>query len=335
MDAKFEFPKTLVEATTVFANLNYATAFFSYLRWPNGVCCPHCGSEKVDYLPHRRLWQCRTDHPKNQFSVKIGTVFEECRLPIDKCLLAIWLEVNAKNSISSCEIARHLGCTQKTGWFLLHRVRFALKQGSLEKLGRNGVPVEADESYIGGRAVNMHKDKRAKLTGTGGFDKAVVMGLLERHSAKRHSTVRTEVLEKQPKQADIRAVIHKHVEPGAHLITDEHPAYKPLYTDYEHQFINHVNSYAEGIVHTNGLENFWALFKRCIKGTHVSVEPFHLAAYLDSEAFRFNNRKTNDAGRFAAAAPTVVGKRLTYKALTGALEGFMASGNTEGNDRPA
>ena len=244
---------------------------------------------------------------------------EDSPLGLDKWAVAFWLEVNAKNSISSYEVHRAIGITQKTAWFMLHRVRFAIKQKSLEKLGRNGGIVEADESYIGGRAVNMHKEKRAKLTGTGGFDKTVVMGLLERHSGKRHSTVRTEVLEKQPKQADIRTVIHKHVEPGAHLMTDEHPAYKPLYTDYEHQFVDHANKYAEGIVHTNGLENFWALFKRCIKGTHVSIEPAHLEAYLDSEAFRFNNRKVKDADRFRLATSGYHGKRLTYKALIGAL----------------
>lgn len=328
MSMETKIPKTLTEAVKYFADPMVALDYFVRVRWPKGIRCPHCGSDKVAFLANQNRWQCHVKHPRRQFSAKVGTVFEESPLPLEKWLVALWLEVNAKNSISSCELARALGITQKSAWFMLHRCRFALKQGTFEKIDRNAI-VEADESYIGGRAVNMHKDKRAKLTGTGGHDKAVVMGLLERRTSKKHSTVRTEVLEKQPKQADIREVIHKHVEPGAHLMTDEHPAYKPLYSDYEHQFVDHANKYAEGIVHTNGLENFWALFKRCIKGTHVSIEPFHLAAYLDSEAFRFNNRKTNDAGRFATATPGVVGKRLTYKALTGALEGLAGSGKIE------
>jgi transposase-like protein len=330
MDTKLKTPKTLIEAVLYFSDLDIAHQFFVEVRWPKGVICPRCGSEAVRYLPKYRRFQCNHKHDRRQFTVKTGSVMEDSPLGLDKWAVAFWLEVNAKNSISSYEIHRALDITQKSAWFMLHRVRFALKQGSFEKMGRNGVPVEADESFIGGRAVNMHKAKRAKLTGTGGYDKAVVMGLLERHSGKRHSTVRAQVLPKQPKPDEIRAVIHKHVEPGAHLMTDELPAYKSLYTDFEHQFVDHANKYAEGIVHTNGLENFWSLFKRCIKGTHVSIEPTHLEAYLDSEAFRFNNRKVNDSGRFLLATSGYHGKRLTYKALIGALEPYTADENDKG-----
>jgi hypothetical protein len=315
---EIRFPESLVEAVRQFSNLDFSTHFFAAMRWPMGVCCPHCGSMAVDYIANRRVWQCREKHSRSQFSVKIGTIFEECRLPIDKCLIAIWLEVNAKNSISSYEVGRHLDITQKTAWFLLHRIRFALKQGSFEKMGRNGVPVEADETYIGGLAKNMHAKKRAlKITGSGSKDKTAVMGLLERHSSKKHSTVRAEVLPKHPTAEDMYRIIHKNVEPGAHLMTDELQAYKHLYTDFEHQFIDHATKYAEGIVHTNGMENFWSLFKRCIKGTHVSIEPFHLAAYLDSEAYRFNNRKTDDGNRFLGVLGIVSGKRLDYRTLIG------------------
>jgi transposase-like protein len=271
---------------------------------------------KVDYLPHRRLWQCRENHSRNQFSVKIGTIFEECRLTIDKCLIAIWLEVNAKNSISSCEIARTLGVTQKTGWFLLHRIRHALHVGSFDtKL--QGV-IEADETFIGGRAINMHKAKRAaRIKGTGGAAMTPVMGLLERHDGKKHSTVRAMVLADRKKKT-IHEVIHKNVEPGSSVYSDALPSYNDLAPTFAHDFIDHAEAYVKDkVVHTNGLENFWALFKRCIKGTHVSVEPFHLFRYVDSEAYRFNNRQTNDAGRFLAAMQGVEGKRLTYKNLIG------------------
>jgi hypothetical protein len=248
---------------------------------------------------------------------------EQSPLPLEKWLACWWYEVNCKNSISSYEIHRELGVTQKTGWFMLHRIRFALKQKTLEKMGRRGVPVEADETFIGGRSENMHKHVRArKIKGRGQVGKTIVMGLLERHSGKKHSTVRVEVLPKHPTQEDMHDIIHKNVEPGAHLMTDDHAAYKRLYGDFEHQFVDHASRYAEGIVHTNGLENFWSLFKRCIKGTHVSCDPQHLHAYLDSEAFRFNHRKTDNANRFRMISTDAIGKRLMYKTLIAAREEY-------------
>jgi transposase-like protein len=321
--------KTLTEAIECFADPNNAHELMVRIRWPGGeICCPNCGSLRVRYIQTRRQWECREQHAKRRFSLKTGTIMEESPLALKTWLAAIWLEINAKNSISSCEIARALGITQKSAWFVLHRVRFAIKQRSFEKMGRNGIPVEADETYVGGLAKNMHKKEReAKIKGTGGSNKTAVMGLLERHDGKKHSTVRAEVLSNVQRQT-LHAIIHKNVEPGAHLMTDELSAYKALYTDFEHQFVDHTNRYAEGIVHTNGLENFWALFKRCIKGTHISVEPFHLAAYLDSEAFRFNDRKVKDGDRFMLALGSVSGKRLTYKALIGASE--VAPGSDKG-----
>ena len=215
---------------------------------------------------------------------------------------------------------------------MLHRIRFAIKQKSFEKMGRNGVPVESDETFIGGLSKFMHAKKRAeRITGRGQTGKAVVMGLLERHSGSKSSKVRAMVLPKHPSKDDIREVIHKNVEPGAHLMTDEAAAYRGLESDFEHQFVDHTNKYVDGVIHTNGLENFWSLFKRCIRGTHVSVEPFHLLAYVDSEAFRFNNREVKDGDRFARAMDGISGKRLTYKALIGALEEFPRSDKGEGN----
>jgi transposase-like protein len=311
-----KYPKTLIQAVRVFSDLDYATMFFAAIRWPKGVRCPHCGSDQVDYVAKRRVWECRTGHARKQFSVKIGTIFEECRLSIDKCLIAIWLEVNAKNSISSYEVARHLGCTQKTGWFLLHRVRAALKQGTFEKIGGKGEIIEADETFIGGLSRNMHKSKRAKLRGTGGMDKTPVMGLLARHTEDAPSYVRATVLPNVRRET-LHDVIHQNVEPGSQVFTDAWKAYKQMDPRFFHDFVDHAEAYVKGAVHTNGLENFWSLFKRCIKGTHVSIEPFHLEAYVDSEAFRFNNRKNDDGGRFLTALPGVEGKRLTYKSLVG------------------
>jgi transposase-like protein len=311
-------PRTLMEAIKFFSDPDIALAYMSKIVWPNGPTCLHCGSQKVSFIATRRIWKCSTCPGRKQFSIKVGTVMEDSPLPIDKWLAAMWMEANSKNSISSYEIHRALGITQKSAWFMLHRIRFAIKQKTFTKMGRNGVPVESDETFIGGLSKFMHAKKRAeRITGRGQTGKAVVMGLLERHSGKKHSTVRAMVLPKHPSKDDIRQVIHKNVEPGAHLMTDEAAAYQGLQADFEHQFVDHANKYVDGVIHTNGLENFWSLFKRCIKGTHVSVEPHHLLAYVDSEAYRFNNRKTDDANRFVGVLKNVSGKRLDYRTLIG------------------
>ena len=309
-------PKTLMEAVKYFADPKITLEYFVKIRWPKGIRCPHCGSDKVSFLANQNRWQCHTKHAKRQFSAKVGTVFEDSPLPLDKWLVTMWLEVNAKNSISSCEVHRALGITQKSAWFMLHRVRHALHVGSFDSKLQG--TIEADETFVGGLSKNMHKDRRAKtIKGPGVHGKTAVAGLLARHGGKKHSTVRAEVLPNTNREA-LHALIHKHVEPGSTVYSDAWKAYRQLAPQFVHDFVDHAEAYVKDkVVHVNGLENFWALFKRCIKGTHVSVEPFHLAAYVDSEAFRFNNRKTDDGGRFFAALPGVEGKRLTYKTLIG------------------
>jgi transposase-like protein len=325
------YPKTLIEAVRYFADPNVALDFFVKIRWPHGVCCPRCGSDQVHFLAKYRRWECREKHPQRQFTVKVGTIMEDSPLSLDKWAVAFWLEANAKNSISSYEVHRALGITQKSAWFMQHRIRLAMKSGSFEKMGGTGSNgVEADETYVGGIAYNMHKKKRKeRITGTGGFGsgKAVVMGLLERHSEKKHSTVRATVLH-DVKVPTIQEIIRSNVAAGSSLYTDALTAYKGM-EEYFHGFIDHAEMYVVGKVHTNGLENFWSLFKRCIKGTHVSVEPFHLLAYVDAECFRFNNRKMNDGERFVTALKGADGKRLTYKALIGALEETPGSNGSD------
>jgi transposase-like protein len=313
-------PKNLMQAVRYFSDLDVAHEFFAKVRWPDGVCCPHCGSVEVKYLAKYRRFQCSHNHKSRQFTVKTGTVMEDSALGLDKWAVGLWLEVNAKNSVSSYEIHRSLGITQKSAWFMLHRIRLAVQDGSLSKMGGNGSICEADETFIGGKARNMHASRRRKvITGTGGTNKTAVMGLLERHEEKGKSKVRTTVVANR-KRETLHDVIHKNVETGSQIFTDALPSYLGLAPNFLHDFVDHAESYAKGTVHTNGLENFWSLFKRCIKGTHVSVEPFHLFRYLDSESFRFNYRDTDDSGRFLAAMQGMSGKRLTYKALTGALE---------------
>jgi len=323
-------PETLVEAVRIFSDLDFATKFFAAIRWPGGVCCPRCGSTNVLAIPSRHTWECREKHPRRQFSVKVGTIFEDCKLTIDKCLIAVWLEVNAKNSISSYEVGRHLGVTQKTAWFLQQRIRLALHTGSFDKMGGNGGTVEADETFIGGKARNMHKGRR-KAKGRGTVGKAVVMGLLERHAEKGKSRVRTVVVD-NTKRRTLKPIIQQHVEAGSNVYTDALKSYVGLNPEFVHGFVDHAEKYVDGVVHTNGMENFWSLFKRCIKGTHVYVEPFHLFRYLDAEGFRFNERTLNDGQRFVLALRGAPGKRLTYKALIGeneGAEGRAANGNDE------
>jgi transposase-like protein len=323
-------PKTLLAAIRYFSDQQIAHDFFVSMRWPDGPVCPRCGSTEVGYQSKYRRFQCKHGHDGRQFTVKTGSVMEDSPLGLDKWALALWMEVNCKNSISSYEVHRAAGITQKSAWFLLHRLRFAIKQGSFEKMGGSGVAVEADETFVGGRAINMHKSiRKTRIKGTGGSHMTAVMGLLNRHNGKKHSTVRAMVLPNR-QQATLHDVIHKNVEPGSHVYTDALKQYNGIGSTFVHQFIDHAEKYVEGAVHTNGQENFWALFKRCIKGTHVSIDPFHLEAYVDSEAFRFNNRKVKDGDRFIMAARGLHGKRLTYKALIGALEG--APGADKGAD---
>ena len=306
-------PETLIEAIRYFADPGVALTFMVALRWPNGVTCPHCAGTEHSFLATRRIWKCKGC--KKQFSVKLGTVFEDSPIGLDKWLPCIWMLVNCKNGVSSYEISRALGVTQKTAWFMLHRVRLAMQTKTFDKFGG---PTEVDETYVGGRARFMHKERRGRMIkGSGSVGKVAVIGLLERHGADRkHSVVRTSIASNVRKHG-LQALVRENVEAGAALYSDAFPSYRGLDADYLHGVIDHSEKYVEGQIHTNGLENFWSLLKRAIHGTYVSIQPFHLFRYLDEETFRFNNRKDNDAGRFLGVVKALAGKRLTYKALSG------------------
>lgn len=311
-------PKSLQEAIIYFSNIANCIEYLAARRWPNGVTCPICGSHHVSaFNPTRRTWKCSTHHSKREFSVKVGTIFEDSPISLDKWLTAIWMLSNCKNGISSYEIARDLNVTQKTAWFMLHRIRLALQDENSNKL--NG-EIEVDETFIGGKARNMHLNERERrITGTGGKDKAIVFGALE-----RGGKVKTAVIDDRKKKG-LQSQVRNHVEAGSALYSDALRSYDGLAQDYAHQVIDHAEKYVDGNVHTNGLENFWSLLKRGIAGTYVSVEPFHLFRYLDEQVFRFNNRKDlNDSGRFSLAISKIIGKRLTFAALTGKVETAFA-----------
>jgi transposase-like protein len=305
-------PKTLQEAIIYFADADNCVAYLVARRWPNGVTCPTCGRADVSYVASRRVWQCKSRHAKSQFSVKVGTIMEDSAMGLDKWLVAIWMQTNMKNGVSSWEIHRSLGITQKCAWHMLHRIRLAMQD--TQTGGKLNGEVEVDETFIGGKARNMHKDvKSRRIQGRRGPEgKAIVAAVLE-----RGGKVRAKVVDKRKKK-DLQSLVREHVEPGSALYTDALRSYDGLAGEYEHQVIDHAVAYVDGQVHTNGMENFWSLLKRGINGTYVSVEPYHLFRYVDEQAFRFNNRiDMNDAERFNVAVSQITGKRLQYSELIG------------------
>jgi transposase-like protein len=310
-----ETPKTLQDAIRYFSDEQTCIDTVAAMRWPTGPECPACQGKQHYYLKNQRRWKCK--ECGRQFSVKLGTIFEESPIKLDKWLTAMWLLANCKNGVSSYEIGRALGVTQKSAWFMLQRIRMAMQSGSLAKIGGKGSPVEMDETFVGGKAKNMHKAKRLRLkVRENDHAKTVVFGMLE-----RGGEVRAQIVSDRRRPA-LHSAIREHVQPGACLHTDEHPGYNGLLDEYGHEVINHLQRYVDGKVHTNGIENFWSLLKRGLNGTYISVEPFHLFRYVDEQVFRFNNRKDmNDADRFKLVLSQIAGKKLTYAELTGKVGG--------------
>ena len=313
-----EQPKTLQAAIRHFSDEQVCIDTVARLRWANGPECPACGHKEHYYLATQKRWKCKECY--KQFTVKLGTIFEDSPIKLDKWLTALWMLVNCKNGVSSYEVGKAVGITQKSAWFVLHRLRFALQTGSITKLGGSGTPVEVDETFIGGKARFMHRSKRERLSSEGGMQgghgKAVVMGLLE-----RGGKVKTAVIPHR-KQNIPEKIVRELVEPGAEVHTDEFMGYNNLKDGYIHKVVNHLEGYVKENVHTNGIENFWSLLKRGLGGTYIAVEPFHLFRYVDEQAFRYNHRKDadgnklNDSQRFELALSQIAGKRLTFAEVT-------------------
>lgn len=311
--------KTLQQAIRYFSDEQTCIDTVAALRWPNGPACPACGHMQHYWLATQKRWKCKECW--KQFSVKVGTIFEDSPVHLQKWLPALWMLVNCRNGVSSYEIARDLGVSQKAAWFMLHRLRLALQTGSVMKLGGSGAPVEVDETFIGGKARNMHRSKRLRVGHgrgmQGGHGKAVVMGMLERGGKVRAAVI------PDRKDGILDSIVRGNILPGAEVHTDEFTGYGKLSDEYAHKVINHLEGYVDGKIHTQGIENFWSCLKRGLGGTYVSVEPFHLFRYVDEQAFRFNHRKSSagrklsDAERFKLALSQVAGKRLTFAEVTG------------------
>jgi transposase-like protein len=304
-----ETPSTLQNAIIFFSDAERCFEYVKQLRWPDGkVSCPHCGSYDHWFIKTRRVWDCKGC--KKQFSLKVGTIYEDSALKLDKWMVATWMITNCRNGVSSYELHRAIGVTQKTAWFMLHRIREVMKDTDVTPLSGE---VEMDETFVGGKARNMHAKKRAEMhkKKDGQFKgKTIVVGMLERNGRVKASVVedRTRVV--------LHQLAHTSIAPGSTVITDEHHPYRGM--NFTHQVINHAEAYVRGNVHTNGIESFWSMLKRSLGGTYISVEPFHLFRYIDEQAFRFNNRKDcSDVDRFELAVRNVSGKRLTYGELTG------------------
>lgn len=300
---------TLLETIRYFSNEQVCIDTVADLRWPDGKpACPKCEGKEHYYLATQKKWKCKACY--RQFSVKQGSIFEDSPITLDKWLVAMWMLVNCKNGISSYEVADTVGVTQKSAWFMLQRLRLVLQDGDSSKLSGE---VEVDETFIGGKARNMHKSKRAKrITGRGVTGKTIVMGMLE-----RGGKVKAKVVADRNKPT-LQGNVKMHVKAGSEVFTDELLSYWGLDEKFVHQVVNHAEEYVRGNVHTNGMENFWSLLKRGLSGTYVSVEPFHLFRYIDEQAFRFNHRiGMTNSQRFTTALARVAGKRLTYIQLTG------------------
>jgi transposase-like protein len=312
-------PKTLQAAIIYFADPANCREYLVARRWPNGVTCPRCGSDNVLFLEKYARWHCRQKHNAPQFTLKTGTIFEDSALSLDKCLTAMWMIVNCKNGVSSWEIHRSLGITQKTAWFLLQRIRLALGDTPEGKMGGDGGPVEVDESFFGPDPIKMHSDKKqARYKALNARPKVPVMGMLDRDGRQVRAKVVPNV-----KRETLQNAILEQIEKGSTVYTDRAVGYDNLAArEYIHETVNHMQEYVRGETHTQCIENFWSLLKRGLRGTYIAVEPFHLDRYVGEQVFRFNNRATKDnpltdSDRFALAVTQIVGKRLTYKDLTG------------------
>lgn len=312
-----DLPASLLEAVRYYSDLDLCEHKMALMKWDEGkASCPKCGGKHIGRIASRRMYQCKNKDCRKQFSVKVGTIFEDSPLGLDKWFVAVWCIANAKNGISSCELARALGVTQKSAWFMLHRIREAMRTGSFRKLQGE---VEVDETYIGGKAKNMHFRKRVKnIEGRGPVNKTAVQGIIERGGEVRTMIVRVTDGE------TLRGNVMRNVDRSASVYTDALPAYVELNQTFTHKSVDHISAYVKGRIHTNSIENFWSLLKRALKGTYTKCAPFHLQRYCDEQAWRFNHRRTADGIRFESLLQMVVGRRLTWRQLCAVGDcGFM------------
>lgn len=294
---------TLIQMMTAFPDEQSAIDHFTAIRWADGAYCPLCGSTKVYHFSDKRTHKC--GDCRKRFSIKVGTIFEDSKIELRKWMMAIWLITSHKKGIASTTLAKDLGVTQKTAWFMLHRLRHAARTQSFNK-PLDG-EVEIDETYVGGKASNRHKGDPKNGPGTSG--KTAVIGALE-----RGGNVVATVIDSTA-TATLDGFAHAVVTPGAKVSTDEHSGYRHLGRTFDHGVVRHgAGEYVAAGHHTNSIEGYWSLLKRQIVGIHHYVTPKHLNRYVSENAWRFNLRDMGEGERVNALLASANG-RLTYKAL--------------------
>jgi transposase-like protein len=301
--------KNLHDLYTAFPNEEAAYKHLEQIRWNGNVTCPHCGVVKTPYsLKGLGKFKCSDKDCGKKFSTISGTIFENTKVPLQKWFLAIYIATSHKKGISSLQLSRDLGITQKSAWFVLHRIREMLTDKSPVMLKGN---VSADETYVGGKLKNKHKSQRTKAKpGRGSENKTMVFGLLQENG---------KVVNHMVKNADhktLSQIMVDHVAEGSTLVTDGYHAYKRLASKYNHVIVDHANDiYVVNGLSTNNLEGYWSLLKRGIIGIYHYVSPKHLHSYCNEFAFRYNTREDSEAVRFDFGIRQAEGKRLTYNKL--------------------
>ena len=309
---------TLKQILRMFPNDEIAEQWFTEQRWPNGVCCPVCGSVNVQTgCQHKTMpYRCREKECVKKFSVKTGTVMEGSKVGYQDWLLGAFLLMTSLKSVSSMKLHRDLGITQKSAWFLAQRLRVALSQDGTLFAG----PVEVDETYFGGRRRNMSNTTRKALaaTGRGAVGKTAVVGVKDRATKHVAATVVTAT-----DAATLQGFVREHTAPGATVYTDDAPAYESL--PFNHATVKHsLSEYVKGDIHTNGIESLWSMLKRAHKGTFHKLSPKHLDRYVQEFAGKHNLREHDTIDQLTALSGGMDGKRLRYRTLI--AENGLASG---------
>jgi transposase-like protein len=296
--------ETLLQMMKAIPNEQTAIEHFTAIRWRGGAYCPHCGSTRVYHFSDKRTHKC--GDCRKRFSIKVGTIFEDSKIEMRSWMMAIWLITSHKKGVASTQLAKDIGVTQKTAWFMLHRLRYAARTQSFNRPLEG--EVEVDETYVGGKAKNRHKGDPKNGPGTSG--KVAVVGAIQRGGQAVATVI------KRTDTATLDRFVHEFVAPSATLVsTDEHSGYRHLSRTYQHEVVRHTaGEYRLGDCHTNSIEGFWAILKRQIIGIHHFVTPKHLNRYVAEVTWRFNLRAIGEGDRVNALLDQSSG-RLTYKEL--------------------